>query len=258
MTMKLIVSDLDGTLLNENHQISEETAKAMRAANDVGIRFLTATGRAWSTAFPLLETTGVPCDFVLLNGAEFRDSTGKLIYGEAISDDIARKILCLLQDWRIDYEINTETGDYSTDTKFCTTAFPVPKLEELWQEKPVIRKIFAFSQEPAKLEELRKILKPYDALTVTASASWNVEITSSEAKKGIMTEKAAEYYGISKNQVLVFGDGENDKTMFQRFVHSRAMENAVPCIRELAEKIVESNQEDGVAKEIRRILEWRA
>ena len=53
----------------------------------------------------------------------------------------------------------------------------------------------------------------------------------------------------------VFGDGENDKRMFREFAHSCAVKNAVPAVRKLAEKIIESNEENGVAKEINRILE---
>ena len=126
MAIKLIVSDLDGTLLNENHKISEVTVKAIRAAENAGIRWLTATGRAWNTAFPLLEEAGVTCDFVLLNGAEFRSSGGRLIQAEAISNREAGKTIRILQEQGIGFELNTESGDYSTDTELCSTASVEP------------------------------------------------------------------------------------------------------------------------------------
>lgn len=53
---------------------------------------------------------------------------------------------------------------------------------------------------------------------------------------------------------MVFGDGENDETMFREFPHSCAVENAAPVIRSLAEKVIESNQNNGVAKEIYQII----
>ena len=69
-----------------------------------------------------------------------------------------------------------------------------------------------------------------------------------------MLKTAMEFYHVSNEEVLIFGDGENDATMFREFVHSRAMENAVPTIRRMAEKVIESNRKNGVAKEINQIL----
>ena len=70
-----------------------------------------------------------------------------------------------------------------------------------------------------------------------------------------MLKRAAQFYDIPYEEVMVFGDGENDKRMFREFAHSCAVKNAVPAVRKLAEKIIESNEENGVAKEINRILE---
>lgn len=69
-----------------------------------------------------------------------------------------------------------------------------------------------------------------------------------------MLKRAANYYGISTKEIMVFGDGYNDETLFCGFRHSRAMENAVPYIRRLAEKVIGSNGNNGVAKEINQIL----
>lgn len=69
-----------------------------------------------------------------------------------------------------------------------------------------------------------------------------------------MLKRAAEFYGVPKDEVMVFGDGENDETMFREFCHSRAVKNAVPVIRRLAEKVIAGNQKNGVAKEINQIL----
>lgn len=78
MEIQLFVSDLDGTLLNEHSQVAPETAQAIQCAQQAGIRWLTATGRSWNTAAPLLERAGISCDFVLLNGAELRSSTASI------------------------------------------------------------------------------------------------------------------------------------------------------------------------------------
>ncbi len=93
-------------------------------------------------------------------------------------------------------------------------------------------------------------------ITVTSSSVHNIEITSEAASKGKMLKKAAEFFKVSEEDVVVFGDGENDESMFWEFGHSRAVKNAVPNICFLAEKIIDSNRNNGVAKEINYIRRY--
>lgn len=254
MDIKMFVSDLDGTLLNEHSEISKQTADAIKFAQNNGIKFTIATGRTWNTATPLIKKFGIECDFILLNGAEFRDSNGKVIFKQSMSNEKATQIFNLLCQLNIDFEINTDKGDFSTDTDLCKTAFPMPEINILFENKPTIQKIFAFSNDIDKLEKINNILYQLGDLSITSSAPWNIEITSSKAKKGFMLEKAISYYGYDKENVVVFGDSKNDETMFKLFPHSRAMENALPFIKNMAEKVIESNTDNGVANEIRKIL----
>ena len=68
--IELIVSDMDGTLLNEKMKVSETNAKAIKAAIDKGIHFMFATGRGFTEAQPLLQEVGINCSFITLNGAQ--------------------------------------------------------------------------------------------------------------------------------------------------------------------------------------------
>ncbi|HJD39160.1 MAG TPA: Cof-type HAD-IIB family hydrolase [Candidatus Blautia stercoripullorum] len=251
--IKMIVTDLDGTLLNEEHTLSGKAAEILKTASSLGIQILIATGRSWNTASRLLEKTEGVCAFVLLNGAEFRDPRGRLLFHEPIEPESAEKILDYLLEQKIGFEINTERGDFATDTDLCA-ADPIEKLESFGKSLPVLHKIFVFSESPEKLENARKYFSRSKALTITSSADWNLEITSYRARKGIMVERAAAYYGISKEQILIFGDGENDISMFERFPHTRAMGNALPKLKTLAEKEIGTNRTDSVAYEIQKLL----
>lgn len=256
MNIKMFVSDLDGTLLNEKSEISQQTADAIKFAQNKGIKFVVASGRSWDTASQLIKKFSIECDFILLNGAEFRDSTGKVIFRQSMLHEKVAQIFNLLCKLNIDFEINTDKGDFSTDTDLCKTAFPMPDINVLFETKPLIQKIFAFSNDINKLEKINNILYQFNDLSITSSAPWNIEITSSNAQKGFMLEKVTSYYGYHKENVVVFGDNKNDETMFNLFPHSRAMKNALPFIKNMAEKIIESNIHNGVANEIYRILKW--
>ena len=83
--IKIIASDLDGTLLNEKSVISEETQEMIRKSQKAGIRWIIATGRSMKTAGNLVKQAGIRCDYVLLNGAEFRKNDGTLICQKSIS-----------------------------------------------------------------------------------------------------------------------------------------------------------------------------
>lgn len=254
MAVRMLASDLDGTLLNEESKIDEATVKAVRTAQSYGMRFIAATGRSWTTAHMLFQEAGLNVDYVLLNGAEFRTSSGKVIYRESIESFTAKRIVDYLLSVGADFELNTDIGDYSTDTSFCTTASEISDLDHFRNIEPKIMKIFVFSDKSALLEKYKVHLKCIKGITVTSSSVHNIEITSEAASKGKMLKKAAEFFKVSEEDVVVFGDGENDESMFWEFWHSRAVENAVPNICFLAEKIIDSNRNNGVAKEINHIL----
>lgn len=192
--------------------------------------------------------------FVLLNGAECRTSKGELLCARPLPLRDARHAVDILYQHQLGFEMNTDRGDFSTDTVLCDTAVPMPQLTIFWSDAPQVRKIFAFSQDTVTLERARKDLSCLPNVTVTVSAPWNLEITAYEAKKGNMALWAVEQYGLKPDEALVFGDGYNDENLFQSFTHTRAMGNAVAFLKEIAEKVIEPNTQNGVAREIERLL----
>lgn len=254
MIIRMIASDLDGTLLHSGSRISAETVEAVKMAQRAGIRFMAATGRAWSTAHSIFQETGIEADYILLNGAEFRLSSGEVIYQETIERNIVEKLMDYLSSVGIDFEINTAQGNFSTNTKVCQTASEIKDLSNFWSINSKILKVFSFSDERIIVENVREHLKGWQGISVTSSARWNIEITAAAAQKGKMLKRAADFYQVPAEEVMVFGDGENDETMFQEFCHSRAVGNAIPMIRSMAEKVIDSNYKNGVGKEIKKIL----
>ena len=226
--IRLIASDLDGTLLNEEGMLSEKTAECIRNAQQAGILWVAATGRSLKTASELMRTAGVSPEYLLLNGAEFRKSDGTLIFQKSIEESCAQEIIQMLMEKKLDFEIDAQIK---------------------------IQKIFIFPEEQNKLKNIKEFLKKRQDITVTSSATWNIEITDRQANKGAMLEQIAEYYGWSKEEVLVFGDGNNDISMFEKFPHSRAVKNAVESLKKNAEKVIESNRDDAVAQEVCRLLQ---
>ena len=115
--IKLIASDMDGTLLNEKHKIDKETVVAIKKAEEAGIVFAISTGREYDTVEPLLKENNIKCQCVLMNGAEYRDEDGNILEEINIEQKTATKIIHILQEEKVSARIFTNKGIYTTDTK---------------------------------------------------------------------------------------------------------------------------------------------
>ena len=77
--IRVIASDLDGTLLNENHSISDRTADTIKRACEAGIRFIVVTGRAYKQTADVIDQKGICCDYICASGAEVRNSNKEIV-----------------------------------------------------------------------------------------------------------------------------------------------------------------------------------
>lgn len=283
--IKLIASDMDGTLLNKEHDISKENLEAIRKVQAMGIHFAIATGRDIDGVKPILEKHNIKCECILSNGAEYRDINGNIIEAINIEKSLVKQILKILKDNNIMAELYTSDGIYTNNSKeevyegsvHMMSCFNTEKsIEEIREQAKEavkrrnvkyindmnkflessieIRKIFAFYMNTEVIEKVKNILENIEELAVSSSFINNIEITNINAQKGPIIEKAAKKMNINKDEVLVLGDSFNDKSMFETFIHTVAMENALPEIKQMARYITDTNDNAGVAKAIYNIL----
>ena len=100
-----------------------------------------------------------------------------------------------------------------------------------------------------KINQIKYWLDQIKGINVTSSAWWNIEVTSMNANKALMVKRVIETHHMS-DDVYVFGDGYNDMSLFKGYKHTRAMSNGVNALKQIAEKVIDSNDNHGVAKEI--------
>lgn len=101
--IKVIASDMDGTLLNNNHVFSEKTIQSIKKACEKGIRFMVVTGRNYVSAMEALENTGLVCDYILSSGAEIRNSDRQVLLSIALSFDECEYLYEKLKKYPIGY-----------------------------------------------------------------------------------------------------------------------------------------------------------
>ncbi|BCZ45483.1 hypothetical protein psyc5s11_15500 [Clostridium gelidum] len=285
--IKLIASDMDGTLIGTNHKISIENIEAIKIAQEKGVKFAIATGRAYEDVKPFLDEYGLKCECVVLNGGEYRDIAGKIVVGIYIDKSIAAEVLNIMSKYDLAVEIYTDNGYYTTNTKEETlkgmikrakTFHPdvtdsdeiyinainhphfinmnyITNLEEFLKSDVNIGKFVSFAESIDEINSLKEELNKLDGLAISSSFVTNIEINDVNATKGRILAKVAKRMGIRKEEVAILGDSFNDYSMFVEFPNSFAMENAIPEIKEVAKYITASNSEHGVAKAIYRILD---
>lgn len=286
--IKLIASDMDGTLIGGNRDISPENIEAIKLAQKKGIKFAIATGRSYDDVKPFLDKYDLKCECVVLNGGEYRDISGKTVEGIYIDKNKASEILNVMSQYNnLAVEIYTDDGYYTTNSKEETlkgmikrarTFQPdlkdpdeiykaaitnphfanmnyITNLDEFLRTDVNIGKFISFAESVDEINTLRADLNKIDELAISSSFITNIEINNINATKGSILAKAAERMGISKEEVAVLGDSSNDYSMFVEFPNSFAMENAIPEIKKVAKYITASNIEHGVAKAIYKILD---
>lgn len=283
--IKLIASDMDGTLLNTKHKISEENLKAIKQAEEMEIKFAIATGRMYEDVKPLLKEYNLKCQCIVLNGGEYMDEEGNVLEGIYIEREKAREIIDMIIKENIVAEIYTSQGLYTVNSKeealtevaYRIIAYdPETSFEEalkLAQSHPhyknlkYIKNIDGFLNSNIKIgkfvtfyndEEttliVKRKLESIGGLAISSTFTKNIEINSDKAQKGIILTKVAERMGIKREEVMVIGDSFNDYSMFTEFEESFAMGNALPQIKAVAKYITDTNDNSGVAKAIYRIL----
>ena len=284
--IKLIASDMDGTLLNDDHMISEENLKAIRKAQEMGRHFTIVTGRDYDIVKPYLEECNLKCECILSNGAEYRDINGNVIENVYMNKQSVKIVFDILNDAGLCIQLMTNKGSYVTnkesDKKAIIDRFKLfnPKMNEeeviefvekfhtergmkyiddvyeILDSDVEVLKIVTFDNDENLIAKLKEKLKENTSdLAVASTFSNDIEISDIEAQKGLILAKTIKKMGIDKSEVIVLGDSFNDYSMFTEFENSYAMENAIPEIKEIAKYITDTNNNDGVAKAIYKSLE---
>ncbi len=285
--IKLIASDMDGTLLNHNHKIPKENVKLINFAKNQGIEFVVATGRAYYEALPALNEENINCDVISFNGGIVYDKNGNII---SITPMIPKDLyytIEILKSFDISYQLYTKNTIYTTSIETDINAYIdlirsngyEPDVEHLRaeaqqkldvgyitevenielylneKENPPI-KIIAISNDISKLENAAKLLSENTSISVTSSGANNIEIMHKNATKGEALKEIAKIYGINLENAVAIGDNLNDQAMLDIVGYSVAMKNGNTILKEQAKYVTEkTNSEGGVADTIFKLIE---
>lgn len=253
--IKFVVSDLDGTLLKGYDNIGEYTIEILRKLIDSGVEFAVATGRGKQGVDFLLEKLNRKIYIICNNGANIYDKEGKNIFGKMIEKKLVIKILKTIREEGMFYNAFDRENFYfdkndPTDFSGRRKSFvrcPLEKIENI----PDISKIIVI-ESPENIIKISKILKEKygDIVEVTISDPECVDLVPKNCSKGNGIISIGKLMNILPEEVMAFGDGENDLDMLKKVGFPVAMENAQEVVKNEIKNRAISNIEEGVAKYI--------
>lgn len=263
MAVKLFVSDLDGTLLNRQHKISEKNKQAVQRAVAAGVTVTIATGRMYPSALPYAKQLNVDVPIITYNGAMIKTVSGEILAAEYIEEEAVKDIVafCRGQNWYIQVYAGDTLyfAEHDENAKAYETAAGVvgvavgDKLGDVCRHVP---KMLVVVEDVEKTDEfvLRLQEKFSGRVFVTKSNPEYIEIVSPKVNKAAALTILMEKLHLEKEEVMAIGDSNNDAPMLKYAGKSVAMGNASEGIKRLCAYVTGDCDEDGVAEAIEKYV----
>lgn len=262
--IKVIISDLDGTLLNSEHRISSYTKSIFKELHEQNYLIIVATGRHHLDAMAIIEELGFPVYLVTSNGARIHSPTKELLFAFNLKSEAVQSVLSL----EIDPEITT-----------------VLFKEEVWQTSKTNKKLNSFQKEMTYPPEVvdfdtledfsaikiffthdnhEKLVALKERILVDHSEEFShafslpicLEFMDKSVDKSVAIAKILEKENFSFQEAIAFGDGFNDENMLKATGKGLIMGNAPENLKDKLShlEVIASNDNDGVAKYLFTIL----
>ena len=267
----LYISDMDGTLLQSNGKMSKFTKEKLNEFYKKGIPFSVATARSMISAMPILKGVHFAAPIVLMNGVFVYDTeTKKAVKYHEIEHSVLQKVLDYFYEKNLHPFMFLYSDDYKLSIKY--TEFDNDGMKEFYDERvdllegrftqtndltniekgqhPVYVNYYAL---PEFLDEIVEKLKDIPEIDFayykdSYSDDWLIEIYSHTASKANGAKEVREIVGADK--ITAFGDNLNDIIMLKGADTAVAVENAVPQVKEIADVIIDNNNDNSVVKYI--------
>ncbi|MEK4343912.1 Cof-type HAD-IIB family hydrolase [Paenibacillus sp. FSL P4-0184] len=260
---KLIAIDIDDTLINDDKEVTPATQTALEEAVAAGVVVTLATGRAYASAQAIARQTGLNVPIITYQGALVKNLLDeKVLYERYVPQDAVHKLFtyCVehnlhlqtyIDDKLYAREDNQKIKDYTDLNK--TPYYIEPDWEKLVPQRTPKMLII---DDPAFLDELAPILRELlgDSVHITKSKPQFLEIMHHEGTKGIALEFLANHFGCDLSETMAMGDSWNDHEMLEAAGLGVAMANAIPALKEIADFVTLSNNEDGVKYAIDKFI----
>lgn len=265
MPVKLVALDLDDTLLDCGLRISPRCIQTIQAVRKQGVIATIATGRMFKSVLPYARQLEMDVPLITYQGAWVKNSlSGEVLYYRPVDRELARAVFEFFDCCGVHYhsyfddnlcmENLTEEGRYYAQIAGVKPVIVDNLYAELENREPF--KIMGITFNEKMLLDMELSLKNRFGreLYITRSKPNFLEVMNRQATKADALQVVAEHYGIDRSNVMAIGDSYNDMDMLEWAGLGVAMGNAPKDVKEAADYVTTSNEEEGVAEALRRFV----
>ncbi len=261
--IKLLLSDVDGTLVTNDKVLTPRTIAAVAELKDAGIGFTITSSRPPRGMTRFIAPLHLDLPIGGFNGGALIKPDLTVIERLMLDGDAAREAVGVIRAYNMDAWVYTETdwlvgdarGPHVAREEF-TLGFPATEVADFGNAFDQVGKIVAVGDDPTRMarchEELNVVLA--GRASATRSQRFFIDITHPDANKGTLVGTLSRLLSIPIEEIATIGDMENDVLMFRRSGFSVAMGNATPEVKAEAKAITDNNEEDGFARAVEQFL----
>lgn len=260
MTIKLVATDIDGTIVKWDTSVSDGVKNCIKKLQQNGVKVVLVTGRMHCATKHLRDELNLNSPVVSYQGGLIKDNNGKTLYQENLDSTYAKEIikwarknnihLNLYIDDKLYVEKDDDCVKKYTDGKFVS--YTVCSFDDLKIEN--VNKILAIDYGNAErvTSWVNELQAKYPDLYIVKSTPFFCEIGSAMAKKSLGVEFLAKHWGLNKEEILTIGDQNNDIELLKAGGVKVAMGNATPELKECATFITDTVENDGFVQAIEK------
>ena len=268
--IKLVACDLDGTLLSSNRQVSQENLQAIKKMQEKGIPFVVATGRIYASAKDYAKSLDLQTPVIACNGAVVVDPVDdSILFEYPITSENAYRLIEIGHQHKIHfhfYDLDTvymeknnvlmDEFDRMNVSSPSKNAMNIKIVEDLASivKDTTLYKLGLKSDQPFAKEAI-EAMASIEGLTVCYSLTYLADIFNENASKGQAVKDVASLYHLDLSEVMAIGDNENDVSMLKAAGVGVAMFQARDFVKEAANEVTSSNDDNGVAAVINKYLD---
>lgn len=262
--IKMIVTDMDGTLLNSNLELSAKNISAIKQAIDAGIIFAVATGRMFEAAVPYAKKLDRNIPLITYNGAVVKESqSGKILFEQTMDENISQEIFQYGKSIGLHMhgywggEVYTDKLDDSSRWYSMIIRKPVIEIgDDLFNIKHKTYKILGIAQPHLFRDQWNDLgYKFRGKVEITSSYPTFLEILTPGLNKWTAVKNLAQQYNIKNEEIMCIGDNHNDLSMLKNAGVGVAVANASDEVKNIVQLLVPSNDNNGVAAAIQKALQ---
>ena len=265
MNIKMVALDLDDTLLDSELKISSSCVNAIQKVRQKGVMITLSTGRMFKSALPYARQLDIDVPIITYQGAWVKNSlSGEELYYRPVPKELACQVMIYFREQGVHYhsyyndelcveDFSAEANDYARLAGVKAQLHP-DLIADL--DCYDAMKIMAISQSEPQLLAMEKELKAnyVGQLYITRSKPFYLEVMDRQVGKALALELIADHYGINRTEVMAIGDSFNDLDMIKWAGLGIAMGNAVEAVKEAADFVTFSNDEEGVTEALQRFV----